>query len=412
MGVIGAAAAAIATAVGAAISAAAVAVASVVSAVAAAVGAALSAVGSFVAGSLVGTLEGLSLISTATSANILSSLGALNAISVAAYGSAWATVSTISAVFTGFLEAIHFATIMKVHSIAMVVSTDYRAMMQGVYTRIGEVSRALGLGTHYINLVLRDARNIVLDVSTTLGKRYDLAEITWLTEMNNFLHKFQDVAMRYERRPYLLLIDIGEWIEKPAMDIKGSAMQAVILQLDGLLTTVDKTITTVTEYRDKVENLVSDLPEFMRKEIRTFTDPIIEKYDTYILKTVRPHIRYVDGMIDYLQGERAEISSRVGDIVNRLKKPGDYLRSIDRLNEWSRRQEEDKIAEVATRKFRRQARDLSKAARPIRYRHYKVAEALKYEPRKVEWFVEEISLFMGRPGYQLEPRETWFVGNY
>ncbi|GAI32621.1 unnamed protein product, partial [marine sediment metagenome] len=101
-------------------------------------------------------------------------------------------VASIGICMGSFLDAIHFTTLLQVHQIAYILSGDYREMMSHVYNEIAEVSGALGLGSGYLILLHRNARNVILDVSGMMGRSYDVAEITWLQQYSDYLKKFNE----------------------------------------------------------------------------------------------------------------------------------------------------------------------------------------------------------------------------
>lgn len=101
-------------------------------------------------------------------------------------------VNAIKASYNMFLEAIHYDTLLKIHEIAYIVSGDYRVQVNKIYGRIAEVSEALGLGAQFINLALRNARAITLDVNASIGRFYDIGEIAWMKNLSGFLESWND----------------------------------------------------------------------------------------------------------------------------------------------------------------------------------------------------------------------------
>ena len=323
-----------------------------------------------------------------------------------------AYVAAISAGISALVSAIPFQTIATVHSIAALVSEDYRNMMVQVYSEISRASEALGFYPQFLALAFRNTRQLVLDASSTFGARYDLAEVWWIEEFNNYLKVFNDRAKTYENNPEALFHDLGQVLEKPAMDAKGSYMAGVIKTIDDTLKVVKASVSDIVILRDDLDRLVSDLPEVVKKEIKPHSDRIIKRLDDFIQETYGPRIEVLDGIMNIIQSRQDVAKNNMARLVNRLKKPGDYLTEIDKLPDAERESQEIKIAEVSTRVYKREVEVWSKTVAPAVKELALIAKALEVELPKPSWDVPE----EGKPKRmsigEIEPEHTWFVGDY
>ncbi|GAH42119.1 unnamed protein product, partial [marine sediment metagenome] len=106
-------------------------------------------------------------------------------------GSLWAKIKgwikVIQAGLDAFLTAIHYDTLHAIHRIAYLTSKDYRETMNKVYNEISKASESLGLGPYYLQLFLQNARGLILAVSTSFGRSYDMAEMEWLATFDEYL---------------------------------------------------------------------------------------------------------------------------------------------------------------------------------------------------------------------------------
>ncbi len=330
--------------------------------------------------------------------------------------SIYATVSeyvgSFSKSFGAFLEAIHFSTILEVNSLAMLVSKDYRQMMTGVYSSISELSSALGFAPQFIALAFRNARAVVLDASSAVGKSYDIGEITWLNHLNETMSRIAVKAKQYKNKPGELFSDLDDWIVKPAMDSKAKSQSVIIKTLGETIKAVEDTAAEITTVRSDMARFIKDLPEDIRKRVEPMLSPIFTKYDNFINSVYAPKLRTLDAVIANLSGRQNENRSEAADLIKRLKRPGDYLSEVNYMPRFERRQQEDKIAAVAMRSVSRTSDAVAGEAAGAIEQLASIQQAKEVILPIPEGFPKEI------PGPQrpaaVPPtiRKTWFVGDY
>jgi hypothetical protein len=407
---------AIAVAIGSAISAAATAVAAVVSTVVSAVVAAVSAAVTWIGAAIASVI---STVGTALSDFYLGlttyiggNFAVADFVGTTFMTQVGAYVGSVYVTFAAFLEAIHFSTILTIHEIAYIVSDDYRAMWVKVYDEIGAVSSALGFTSEFLYLTLRDARTLVLDVSSTLGYRYDPGEIIWLQEMNRFFKDFSTVANTYKNNPSQLFWDIDQKIVKPNVDNKGTAMQSVLSSVDTALSAAKTSVEDIIRIRDDVDRIVARLPGDVREWVKPMVDEAFKYVDKFIDDIYKPNAKQLDRVITILDGQTSASGQKVKGIIERLLHPADYLHEIDLLPEKERKAEELKIEDFTRRVFEDQTADWHQ-------RHKAEEEKLKEEMLITEKALPPPELptpktvEVKRPEkIPLIPRNTWFVGDY
>lgn len=346
------------------------------------------------------------LIATETANAIgLSTLGTLSA------GTA-TFIESIAASFSAMLTAIHFDTILATHNIALLVSEDYRVMMNGVYSEMSEVSAALGFYPQFLALAIRNSRTLVLDVSSTLGMEYDMAQVQWLSTFQEYLHKFNEKAREYENNPAALFEDIDNWIDKPAMDTKGSFMARTIASLDRGLTIIDTAVKDTIRIREDLHRLADDLPDNIRKHVKPWIDDLTKDFDRFVTETYDPYKTQLDSIIKGLNKMQDSSRKDLDGIVRRLKKPGDYLMEIDKMGPWDRLDQERKVADISTREYRRDVAEFTVKTESVSAELEKIREALKHVSLMPLEFPGEIEKPSRPAGVKAEPKETWFVGDY
>lgn len=403
---------AIGSAVAAAVSAVAVVVATVVSTIAAA----LAAIGSVIAGAVSGIVGGIATAISDIAIGFSVYSEGIWAIADFAGTSFFTQVGAYAAALTtsfgSFLEAIHFKTLLAINNIAYLVSKDYREMMSGIYSKMGEVSYALGYSADFLNLVIRDARAVVLDVAAMTGKKYDVAEVTWLNQFQGYLKVFSDQAHTYTKNPAAVFADIDRWLVKPAIDTKAGAMQTVYGSMESTIAGLKATIESVDKFRKDLGKLASDLPGTIRDHVKPMIDGIFKTWDDWIRTDYKPSLKLMDGVINALGIQQTTQASKHYDLLRRLKRPGDYVREIDGFPKDEREDQEQKISEVTLAPWIREGNILrpqrDRELTEIRERY--LAAPGERIPPAWEISVMVFPLYLEKPEY--EKRNTWFVGEY
>jgi len=353
-------------------------------------------------------------------------VSAYQAAMSAALSPSLATLSTLSKVklglevFVGSLQlsisalltAIHFDTLVSVHKLAFLVSEDYRVIIRGVYSEITRISEALGYGPYFMVLFLQNARNLVLDVSTSMGMKYDLAQVEWLSVSQGYLKSFSAATYRYSNNPEALLFDLERWVDRPAMDRKGEFIQAIIRGVQRTTEAVEEIVTDVVVIRDDIDKLVKDLPETIRNRVDPVIAPYIEKFDTFITETYDPYKASLDSIMEGITSLQGRQREEVAVLIDRLKKPADYLLEIDHFSDEDRFDQERKFGDISTRQYHRDVNEFVQKAEPASAELAKIREALRAVIPMPLGFPEEIETPVRPAGVKASLRKTWFVGDY
>ena len=323
-----------------------------------------------------------------------------------------AFMDVMGAGFSSFLTAIHYNTLIGIHKIAELVSSDYRQVMRGVYAELSRVSDALGYGPYTLLLLTQNSKNLIHDVSSTFGMEWDLSEVHWLSTFQAYMKKFSGAAYKYRDNPEALLYDLSRWVEKDALNAKGAYMAALTQSVDNLLRNVQNFVGDITLVRDDINKLVADLPESIRLQVAPVIAPYITKFDDFITDTYDPYRQEITAIVDGLQVVQREIQSRADELVDRLKKPSDYLLEIDNMSEEDRLDQEMKLSELSNREFYREVDAFVPVSEPASAELERIREALKVAVPIQIGFPEEVEGPERPKGVKAEVRKTWFIGDY
>lgn len=323
-----------------------------------------------------------------------------------------AFVTTMKEYFTLFLKAIHFKTLLKLHEVLYFLSDSYRYYWQQLMYQFSEFSASIGFDAQTVALAIQNARVLVLDVSASMGMKYDLAEITWLKNLREYARMIEYRGESYARNPWQALDDIDQLLVRPAINVKAATSQVILAGIDGALEGVKGVVDDVVKIRDDLNRFVGNLPSGIREQVQEAIAPYINKFNEFISSTYGPAMSVLDGTINLING-RLELSrENIKAIIERIKNPANYLLEIDRLSDSERLNAERKISDIV---FRPYNRDYSSNAPEY---HTKletlrsIAEALNRSTVNEQWYVSEMEKPV-RPAFAPAiARNTWFVGDF
>jgi len=318
----------------------------------------------------------------------------------------------ITSAWSSFLTAIYFDAIMACHSVAFMVSEDYRIMIMGVYGELAKASAALGFAPQFLALALQNTRTLVLDVSSSMGMGYDMAQIQWLQAFQGWLKEFSKRAQTYKMNPAQLFYDMEDLVDRPFVDVKGNYMRVILTAIDNTVHGIDLTVKEIVKIRDDINKLVADLPEKMRNEIKPFTDKITKEFNEFLKDEFNPRLKMINSLIAQASIRQKDANARTDGLVGRLKNPAGYIKEIDKLEADKKRAAEDYLAELTTRTVTRESSYIGAEMTPIKEGLQQLASMLGKEFPKPEYEVVEVQTPVRPAGVPAELRKTWFVGDF
>jgi hypothetical protein len=232
-------------------------------------------------------------------------------------------------------------------------------MMKKVYDAIARVSEALGLGPQFITLALMNVRNLIMDVGGIFGKKYDLTQLEWLSTLNRYLQIFGSKMEEYRNNPEALLFDLGELIERPAQDSKGSFQQGFIQSLEQVVGWADKVGTAFVTIGIDLDKLHDDLPAFIKDQIPDPGGIFDTRLGTWVTDVFNPAVNELQGVVNEWVEEAAAQKVRMSSIVEELKKPGTLAAGIDELPSILQDGEENLLYTYSSRTVQRIATDFA-----------------------------------------------------
>lgn len=369
-------------------------------------------VASLVAGTVLGVIQGLGLISFAQMASALELIGLANLTAVTTALAVAEYITITISFFQSFAEIIHLKTLLQVHEIAYIVSDNYRIFMNKVYLNIGEFSNAIGIGFGFFPLALRNVRAIILDASTTLGKPYDVAEVTWLFGLSEFMETIADKGDEYARNPHHIFNDLDRILTKPAMDAKAFAMQTLFVVIEQGLTATKKVIEGVSLVSADLDRFIADLPDFVRGQWSEALLGVTADFNDFYREDYRPAIDTLDGVLKVVNKRIDDARLIAFRIISRLKYPGDLLEGVDNLLSFERDKQVGKISQIANEPSRLLSEAVIQSSQSGYDTLKSLAEALGLKIPEVAWDVGELPGLSAPVFGQVPDTKTWFVGEF
>jgi hypothetical protein len=389
MGFVVAIGAAIVSGIGAAAAAVGAVIVTICSAIYTAVAWVIGAVAGLFAGIGAGVLSSLGILSSDMAIGIGTTLGSVSSIAGSMYFTAGAWIETLGAWFSAFLSVIHFDTLKSISDIAYVVSADYREYMNKVYGKIGEFSEAISGNAFYAIQLIENARAVVLDTSSMLGRPYDIGEITWIVEFESFLKAIEEKGEKYENNPYELINDINELVLKPSYDLQSEVWQGIFGTVDSVIEIVDTTVDDIVKIRDDIVKLNTDLPSKLSRRFDAAISKMNRVIDEFIDKKYHPAIERLKVTINTLTDTREEQLEKIDSLVDRMKRPAHYLLEGDKLSEKERLEDAEIYADLSSRIYRQPVQAWRKGAKEYTAEFLKIGETITKPRARAEWEVSE-----------------------
>jgi hypothetical protein len=360
----------------------------------------------------------LTFIEQTQTIGALLSEGTANAISAAASMESSAVlqlagyVQTAYSAWSTFADYIQLKLLWQINQIAYLVSADYRAMMNNVFQQVAKVSEEFGYGALTLNLLFENTRRGVLDISSAMGKSYDLGEVEWLNTYNALLKQFADNASHYQKSPGDFLQWIADNTDRPGYDAKSATMRTVMSGVESALGLTRATAEAATKIRSDLLKLIGDLPEVIRKQWEPEVKKIVKQFDDFMRLNYDPAIKQISSAFVTVGKMIDEDRAKAQVLTDRLKRPGKYLAEIKDLPEPERMADEDSVASIVESAQDRAYEPMSELTAGIEEMNKEMAEKEIEIPPPPPVMRGKISPYVWREVKLVRGRKTPYVGEY
>lgn len=286
-----------------------------------------------------------------------------------------------------FLDWLRWDDIKKISDIAEIVSPEYREAVQDLYGQISQVSEQLGLGTGFMLLALSDARNVILDASSLMGRSYDLGEVAWISNLTGYLNEFNDKAEDFKNNPEGLILDIQAYFEPDIIDTRVGFQTTLIDFMGASIKGLKETGLKLVQLKDTLEQSILHLPAQISGPIYRHMEDEFEAFDTFMDDKFTPAIENTQKVVGILTELTGNHEKQIGDIAGLMSNPGEMLANINELPEIERLSQEDQICEISSRGYRTESLERNQAIDDNNKELVLVEQALRKE-RKPPAFLQ------------------------
>jgi len=286
----------------------------------------------------------------------------------------WGKLEWLWSVMKDLAEAIHLKTIMRVHEIMLIVNPWYRNVMKRVYAALGEASHALGFVPEFLVLAIRNTRNLVLDFSTSIGHKYDLAEVAWLKSLDNFLSHMSTKMKQYEKNPEELFHDLAQLLEKPAMDGKGGFLSTMWTSVEELLDRAVKAGQDIQQVTRDFQRLLLDLPGFIRQYLPPELLEAVAAASHVITSDILPKLTELDRTIEAARKREEDLRKKLTEAAAKILSPVETIRKLPEATLPEQQEVFDALAKIQEPRYAQAVLDLSRAMTGL---HAELDQALK-----------------------------------
>lgn len=259
------------------------------------------------------------------------------------FTNAIASIKWLGGIFQSFLQAIHFKELLTMHKMAMILSKDYREMMNKVYKQISEFSYEVFGTTEMLHLLIQGSRQMIYSMSSAVGYPVDIAELEFIQTMDETLQKISERAEDYADNPELIFDDIAEWVYHPLGDKYSTINQGFVLALEGVINGVDGVAQQVFLINHQTQQMVSYLPSPLRGKVEDILEPLDKRISTFQYDIYEPKMGELDRALHHSQAAQEKNSREMSSLTQRLINPADYLTELDDLDMEERDREKRKI---------------------------------------------------------------------
>jgi len=300
----------------------------------------------------------------------------------------------------------------EIDDIEFLVTVSYTGKMVEIFNQVRRVSEQMEIGEYTLLLIIEIARTKTMASSNLIGRGYDLTQISWIQEMQFILEKISENARAYTLSPWFLINDIDKWVIRDMFDASAKAQQFNLMGLEKTVEGLTEAVKDIDKVRKKIDDHINKLPGFIKDRVKPEIDKVNKTIDKFIDYTYLPALSDVDNSIDGLKKADQDLDTSILNIQKRIRRPGEYLTEIDRLDPNEKLEDENWISEIASRIFGRKTKDFNDESKDARERLDQLRDQLGDKLPSLPSKAGASRLPHRVKRGKASRRDTWFVGDY
>lgn len=240
----------------------------------------------------------------------------------------------------------------QVEQIDDTVNPAYEQRMFAIYGSIADFSKAINAPPSYLEEAIQNARSFAMAISCLEGVSYYQFLADWDNGVSNLLRLIANSVALYRANPQQIKVDIEQSLIKPIFEIEIAKRR----QQQELITSLSNRIDILTSYstdcslqiyenKQAIENLYELKVAPKLQEIEYFFETW--KQDVYTTDKNTISQAFFEMFLNF-----TNVASDIIKVLGLLDYGGDLLLRIDKFSDALRIEQEEKIADVTTRRFR------------------------------------------------------------
>lgn len=233
------------------------------------------------------------------------------------------------------------------------ITEQYQQRVFAIYGKVGQLSIAINAPPSYLEDAIQNARIFVLSVSAYVGLSYAKFQLDWYIGLNNLLNHINNSIALYRINPQQIRVDLENLLIKPAFEIKAAAQRNRAEQAITFTDNFTQLDTDINELRLSVLENKQEATDLWELTIKPQLKEIVDNFDKWTKEVYQKRVEKVNNDFAFYNSILYIHWEEIESIVKRLRFGGSLLQAIDLLPNIQRSEQESKIAEVASRTFRR-----------------------------------------------------------
>lgn len=237
--------------------------------------------------------------------------------------------------------------------IDLAVSPQYNERMFAIYGRIAEFSVAINAPPSYLEEAIQNARFFAMAIACSAGLSYYQFQSDWNDGVERLLIHIRNSISLYQQNPQRIKIDIERTLIKPIFEMEvynRRQERQQLINLSNRITNLQGLMSIHKIQMDENKQVIMNLYEL---EIAPILKEIIESFDIWKKDVYGTKMKVIDRSFVSLFLQIVEAIYETRKILGLLDYGGDLLLRVNKLSGYLRIEQEDKIADVTTRSFRR-----------------------------------------------------------
>jgi hypothetical protein len=232
------------------------------------------------------------------------------------------------------------------------VNPAYQERMFTIYGQIADFSKAINAPPSYLEEAIQNARSFAISISCLEGLSYYQFLADWDNGVSNLLNRIANSVSLYRANPQQIKVDIENNLIRPIFEIeiaKRRKQQQLLASLNNRIGSLEVTANALASQINEAIDSVSSLYDLV---IAPKLEQIQDRFNAWENDIYTPDITTTRHSFTNMFLDIAKAFAEIGSILGILDYGGDLLLRIDKLSSVIKTEQEDKIADVSTRRFR------------------------------------------------------------